>query len=106
MQEETLRTLAASPFNKVRMCIFPKYYTYNTTDPERYAFPGDRENGFDFERFDPEFWERLEKRIGQLDDLGIQADIFPMAKYTCSMNRSGGRTAENFTGQVRNGSAS
>lgn len=81
VQEETLRTLAASPFNKVRMCIFPKYYTYNTTDPERYAFPGDREDGFDFERFDPEFWERLEKRIGQLDDLGIQADIILLHPY-------------------------
>ena len=29
------------------MCIFPKFYTYNTTDPERYAFQGNAKDGFD-----------------------------------------------------------
>lgn len=81
VQEQTLKTLAASPFNKVRMCIFPKFYTYNTTNPERYAFPGSEETGFDFERFDPVFWEKLEHRIAQLDELGIQADIILLHPY-------------------------
>ena len=81
VQEQTVKTLAASPFNKVRMCIFPKYYTYNTEDPERYAFPGSREEGFLFDRFDPLFWEHLEKRIAQLDELGIQADIILFHPY-------------------------
>ncbi len=81
VQEETLETLKCAPFNKVRMCIFPKFYTYNTTDPEDYAFPGDREHGFDFTRFNPAFWERLEKRIAQLDELGIQADVILFHPY-------------------------
>ena len=81
VQEQTLKTLAASPFNKVRMCIFPKFYTYNTTNPERYAFPGSEETGFDFERFDPVFWEKLEYRIAQLDALGIQADVILLHPY-------------------------
>lgn len=29
LQEQTLRTLAQLPFNKIRMCVFPKRYTYN-----------------------------------------------------------------------------
>ena len=81
VQEQTLKTLAASPFNKVRMCIFPKFYAYNTTNPERYAFLGSEEEGFDFERFDPIFWENLEQRISQLDELGIEADVILLHPY-------------------------
>jgi hypothetical protein len=29
LQQQTLKTLAASPFNKIRFCIFPKSYAYN-----------------------------------------------------------------------------
>lgn len=61
------------------MCIFPKFYVYNTADPERYAFQGNAQNGFDYTRFDPVFWDNLEKRIAQLDELGIEADIKPAA---------------------------
>lgn len=81
LQEETLRTLAQSPFNKIRMCIFPKYYTYNTADPEWYAFDGNREAGFDFSRFNTKFFAHLEKRIGQLDGLGIEADLILFHPY-------------------------
>ena len=81
VQERTLRTLAKAPFNKIRMCIFPKFYTYNTTDPERYVFPGNPRDGFDFTRFDPIFFENLEKRIRELDALGIEADIILLHPY-------------------------
>ena len=63
------------------MCIFPKFYTYNTTDPERYAFRGNAKDGFDFSRFDNVFFENLEKRIQQLDELGIEADIILLHPY-------------------------
>src|SRR5947207_14104526 len=35
LQEQTLATLKTSPFNKLRMCVFPKHYAYNTNDPPR-----------------------------------------------------------------------
>ena len=38
-QEATLDTLAASPFTKLRMCLFPKHFVYNTDEPERFPFP-------------------------------------------------------------------
>ena len=39
LQEQTLKTLAASPFNKIRFCVFPKsYYIANKNEPERFAF--------------------------------------------------------------------
>lgn len=81
IQDQTLETLKNSPFNKVRMCIFPKFYSYNNTDPKYYAFMGNREEGFDFTRFNPEFWNNLEKRIAQMDELGIEADIILMHPY-------------------------
>lgn len=81
IQEQTLETLKKAPFNKVRMCIFPKYYTYNTTNPECYPFEGNEEDGFDFTRFNPVFWDKLEKRIAQLDELGIEADIILLHPY-------------------------
>lgn len=81
VQEQTLETLKNSPFNKVRMCIFPKFYTYNTANPECYAFEGNEAEGFDFTRFNPMFWEKLEKRIAQLDELGIEADIILLHPY-------------------------
>ncbi len=81
VQEQTLETLSRSPFNKIRMCIFPKYYTFNETDPDLYPFTGSRETGFDFSSFSFEFWDRLEDRIARLDALGIQADIILFHPY-------------------------
>ena len=40
LEQQTLKTLAASPFNKLRMCVFPKWYTWNKNEPPLYAFEG------------------------------------------------------------------
>jgi hypothetical protein len=48
MQQQTLETLAASPFNKIRFCVFPKSYTYNRNEPERFAFVRKADGKFDF----------------------------------------------------------
>ena len=40
LQEQTLKTLASSSFNKLRFCVFPKRYTWNTNEPIAYPFPG------------------------------------------------------------------
>lgn len=42
--EQTLQSLAAAPFNKLRLCVFPKDYDYNHNEPPLYAFAR-RENG-------------------------------------------------------------
>ena len=80
-QDETVKTLAAAPFNKIRMCIFPKFYDFNTDDPAMYAFEGSLEDGFDHTRFFEPFWENLDHRLAQLDELGIQADIILLHPY-------------------------
>ena len=40
LEEQTLKTLAASPFNKLRMCVFPKWYTWNKNEPPLYRVRG------------------------------------------------------------------
>ncbi|MET8976409.1 DUF5605 domain-containing protein [Streptomyces sp. NPDC004539] len=81
LEEQTLRTLAGSPFNKVRMCVFPKAYLFNTNEPPRYPFAGSREDGWDFTRPDPAYFRRLEQRIEQLGELGIEADLILFHPY-------------------------
>jgi hypothetical protein len=81
LEEQTLQTLAASPFNKLRMCVFPKRYTWNEDEPPLYAFEGTPPNRWDFTRFDPAFFRHLERRILQLRELGIEADIIIFHPY-------------------------
>ncbi len=107
-QEQTLKTLAESPFNKIRFCFFPKFYVYNTKEPLTYPFvrgegqgqdvklqelakekqvlfPGQQEPewdyGFDYTRPNVEHYKRMDLRIAQLRELGIEADLILMHPY-------------------------
>jgi len=81
MEEQTLRTLKTAPFNKMRMCVFPKAYSYNKNEPEYYAYEGKPLKDWDFKRFNPAFWHHFEKRVRQLRDMGIEADIIIFHPY-------------------------
>ncbi|QEL17949.1 DUF5060 domain-containing protein [Limnoglobus roseus] len=81
LEEQTLATLKAGPFNKIRMCVFPKWYAFNRSEPPRYPFAGTPPNRWDFTRFDPAFFRHLEHRVGQLRDLGIEADLILLHPY-------------------------
>ncbi len=81
LQEQTLKTLAASPFNKIRFCVFPKSYAYNKNEPEFFAFQKGPDGKFDFSRPDPAFWRHFEQRILDLQRLGIEADLILWHPY-------------------------
>jgi hypothetical protein len=81
LEEQTLATLKASPFNKIRMCVFPKDYDFNKNEPPCHAFEGSPETGLGYTRFNPVYFRRLEKRVGDLRDLGIEADIILFHPY-------------------------
>lgn len=80
LQQQTLETLARSPFNKLRFCVFPKRYAWNTNEPDLYPFEG-RPGAFDTARFNPLFFRRLERRIMDLQRLGIEADVILFHPY-------------------------
>ena len=81
LQEQTLKTLSESPFNKLRFCLFPKWYAYNKNEPPSYPFEGTPPATWDFTRFNPEFFRHFEKRITQLGEMGIEADIILFHPY-------------------------
>ena len=99
-QEKTLETLKKNAFNKIRFCVFPKHYDYNFNEPITYPFEGTpcdnseitKENflsyqgcapgnDWDFTRFNPEHFQLIEKRIQDLKELGIEADLIVMHPY-------------------------
>lgn len=80
LQQQTLATLKASPFNKIRMCVFPKHYEYNHNEPPFYPFPRNGTEN-DFTRFDPRFFAHLEARILNLQRLNIEADLILFHPY-------------------------
>ena len=91
---QTIQTLQRAPFNKVRYCIFPKYYDYNRDEPELFPFEreGDRWN---VHRPCIAFWQRLESVILQLADSRIQSDLIMFHAYD-KWGFSGLTMQENF----------
>jgi hypothetical protein len=81
LEEITLRTLSEAPFNKLRMCIFPKDYVYNKNEPEFYVFERDQQGNNDFTRFNPDFFRHFEQRLRQMMELGIEADLILFHPY-------------------------
>ncbi len=101
LEEKTLATLQAAPFNKMRMCVFPKRYSFNFNEPPSYPFKGDVKRPWDpanlrgqktppptdfwdFTRFNPEYFRHLEQRILDLRELGIEADLIVFHPYDAS----------------------
>jgi len=78
--DRTMTTLAAAPFNKVRLCVFPKHYDFNNNEPDFYAF--EKTDGqWDVHRPCMPFWDALENRLRQLANLGIEADLILFHPY-------------------------
>jgi hypothetical protein len=81
IQEKTLQTLAEAPFNKMRMCVFPKSYIYgNETEPWAYPYHREGETN-DFTQPNFEFFQNFDKRVSQLCEMGIQADVILFHPY-------------------------
>lgn len=77
LEQQTLDSLATSPYNKVRMCLLP---TQGMTPP-MLAFVGDTPGQLDKTRFNPAFFAHLERRIWDLRDLNIEADLILFHPY-------------------------
>ncbi len=81
IQAKTLATLAEAPFNKIRMCVFPKWYRYgNETEPWIYPFGREGEKN-DFSQPNYEFFQNFDQRVQQLLEMGIQADVILFHEY-------------------------
>jgi len=82
LQVQTLQTLATSPFNKIRFCVLPKHYVWNTNEPIMYPFPGgSARTNWDFTHFNVKYFQHLEQRVQDLAALGMEADIILFHPY-------------------------
>lgn len=97
LAEETMETLNASPFNKLRTCVFPKNYEYNKNEPEYFAFQRDNMSEyiqfisnsgekievkpFNVHRPDFRFWDGFESKLQRIMDMGIQVDLILFHPY-------------------------
>lgn len=79
--QQTLETLAASPFNKIRMCLFPKSMPYNRNDPDFYPFLRREDGSWDVSKPDARFWRHLDEMLMELQKLGIEADLILFHPY-------------------------
>ncbi len=79
--EETFETLKNSPFNKVRMCVFPKHYQYNNNEPMFFPFEKRADGSWDTSRPVAEFWDNLEAVIKRLDEMEIECDLILFHSY-------------------------
>ncbi len=99
--QKTLEELDKGYFNKMRFCVFPKHYIHNFRDPQTFPYEGTpidctlfnednmtfagagdfTGNHWDFTRFCPEHFRRLERAVLDLQKRGIEADIIVMHPY-------------------------
>jgi len=83
-RNQTLQTLKKAPFNKARMLAVPPHSNRYLEGPAKldvFPFEGTAKENFDFSRFNPVFFQRLEKSVAQLRDLNIQADLILFRPY-------------------------
>ncbi|HEX4052764.1 MAG TPA: DUF5060 domain-containing protein [Tepidisphaeraceae bacterium] len=76
LEDETLETLKHSPFDKVRMSLLP-----GKAKPIFYPYERDSSGKWREDRFNVDFFRHLEKRIQQLGQEGIQADLILFNPY-------------------------
>jgi Domain of unknown function (DUF5060)/Protein of unknown function (DUF4038)/Domain of unknown function (DUF5605) len=81
LQKQTLESLRNAPFNKIRMCVFPKSYEYNHNEPALYPFDRDAAGKSDFTRLNPAFFAHVEERIADLRAMNIEADLIVFHPY-------------------------
>lgn len=82
MVAQTIETLSKSPFNKIRMGIFPKQYdVFIQNEPFVYPFEGSKDEGWDFDRINPHYFRYFEEQVAKLMVLGIEADIILFHPY-------------------------
>ncbi len=79
--EQTFESLTKAPFNKVRMCVFPKHYQFNNNEPQYYPFEKKADGSWDTGKPVEAFWEHLESVIKRLDDMEIECDLILFHSY-------------------------
>ena len=88
--EKTVRALEASGFNKIRMLLFVHNFDKDYPEPLLFPFEIKRQSKkadgsiayeWDFERFNPAYFDMIEARIDALKAIGVEADLILFHPY-------------------------
>ena len=79
--EQTMQSMKEAPFNKIRFCVFPKYFDFNRNEPKVFAFEKNEDGTWNVKHPCMEFWDELEYRISQFDKMDIQVDLILFHPY-------------------------
>jgi hypothetical protein len=77
-EEQTIEALCTTAFNKVRLCLVPKPLGHDIFALQFAQKPG---GGNDLTCLNPIYFQHVEKRIGELRQAGIQADVILFHPY-------------------------
>jgi hypothetical protein len=80
LQHQTIQTLASSPFNKLRMCLFPKWYQHNRREPPIYPFPRHGDSN-DYATFNVDYFRHFDLLLLELRRIGVEADLILFHPY-------------------------
>ena len=83
-QQATIETLKHAPFNKARFLIIPPWreqYNEGPSALDCFPFEGTSKENWDFSRFNPVFFQRVERCVAQLRDMGIESDLIIFRPY-------------------------
>lgn len=83
-QQATIDSLKHAPFNKARFLIIPPWRDQYNEGPaalDCFPFEGTSKANWDFSRFNPVFFQRVERCVSQLRDMGIESDLIIFRPY-------------------------
>lgn len=80
-RRQTVETMRNAPFNKMRMCVFPKNFVYNHAEPRMFPFERKSDGGFRFDRPDPAFFRDYEEQIAALENIGVETEVILFHPY-------------------------
>jgi hypothetical protein len=81
MQSQTLDSMRASGFNKLRMAVFPKHYVFNENEPLYDVYERDEDGALDFDRPNAVAFRHFETQVAALGAMGVQADVIIFHPY-------------------------
>ena len=83
-RKATVETMKRSPFNKARFLVIPPWreeYNEGEYALDCFPFEGTSKENWDFSRFNPVFFQRLERCVAQMRDLGVESDLIIFRPY-------------------------
>ena len=75
MQSQTLDTMRASGFNKLRMAVFPKHYIFNENEPLYDIYARGSDGALDFDRPNVVAFRHFETQVAALRVMGVESDV-------------------------------